>query len=96
MASTFYTFCHLANYDYPMAATHHTQMVTETLAKFMNFLIENGMDIKKSSIAAHSLGAQIAGLIGNKFEGQIDAIYGIDPAGPGFTMYVDLIITNRF
>lgn len=59
--SNFAHFYHLANYDYPMAATKHTQMVTETLAQFMNFLVENGMNIEKSSIAAHSLGAQIAG-----------------------------------
>lgn len=60
-----------------MAATKHTKMVTESFIKFMNSLIQSGMDISKVSIAGHSLGAQIAGLIGHEFEGKLDAIYGI-------------------
>lgn len=79
-------FHHLANYDYPKAATDHSKMVTESFVRFMNFLVQRGMDVQKTSIAGHSLGAQIAGLIGHKFGGKLEAIYGIDPAGPGFTI----------
>lgn len=49
----------LANYDYSIAAMRHTKMVADALEYFMQFLIENGMDITQVSIAAHSLGAQI-------------------------------------
>lgn len=66
----------LANYDYSVAAMQHTKMVTETLTNFMNYLILNGMDVTKASIAGHSLGAQIAGFIGQQFMGKLDSIYG--------------------
>lgn len=52
----------LANYDYSIAAMRHTKMVADALEYFMNFLIDNGMDIALVSITGHSLGAQI----GNK------------------------------
>lgn len=49
----------LANYDYSIAAMRHTKMVTDALEYFMQFLIDNGMEITQVSIAGHSLGAQI-------------------------------------
>lgn len=49
----------LANYDYSVAAMRHTKMVTDALVYFMQFLIDNGMNISQVSIAGHSLGAQI-------------------------------------
>lgn len=85
----------LANYDYPKAAIDHSKMVTESFVRFMNFLVQSGMNVQRTSIAAHSLGAQIAGLIGHKFGGKLEAIYGIDPAGPGFTIPKDYGIDAR-
>lgn len=67
----------LSNYNYPIAASEHTKLVANALFNFMHFLIEHGMNIEQVAIAGHSLGAQIAGLVGAKFEGKIDAIYGI-------------------
>ncbi|XP_031616461.1 phospholipase A1-like isoform X2 [Contarinia nasturtii] len=85
----------LANYDYSIAAMRHTKMVTDALEYFMQFLIDNEMEITQVSIAGHSLGAQIAGYIGEKFQGDIDSIYGLDPAGPGFTWPFDLGKSTR-
>lgn len=67
----------LANYDYSVAAMQHTKMVTEALAHFIDHFIANGMNVSQVSIAGHSLGAQIAGFIGQKFFGSLDSIYGI-------------------
>lgn len=67
----------LSNYIYPVAASGHTKMVADALVNFMHFLIKHGMNIEQVAIAGHSLGAQIAGLVGAKFDGKIDAIYGM-------------------
>ncbi|XP_055311609.1 phospholipase A1-like [Sitodiplosis mosellana] len=85
----------LANYDYSVAAMRHTKMVADALEYFVRFLIDNGVDIAKVKIAGHSLGSQIAGFIGEKFKGKIDSIYGLDPAGPGFTFPFDLGESTR-
>lgn len=49
----------LANYCYSIAAMRHTKIVTNALVGFMQYLIDNGIDIEQVSIAGHSLGAQI-------------------------------------
>lgn len=67
----------LSNYNYNIAASKHTKMVADALVNFMDFLIKHGMDIEQTAIAGHSLGAQVAGLVGAKFNGKIDAIYGM-------------------
>lgn len=66
----------LSNFNYNIAASIHTKMVANALVTFMHFLIEHGMNIEQTAIGGHSLGAQIAGLVGKKFDGKIDAIYG--------------------
>lgn len=60
------------------------------MQKFMLFLMEHGMALPLTSIAGHSLGAQIAAFVGRNFFGILYAIYGLDPAGPGFTCPFDL------
>lgn len=47
----------LANYDYSIAAMRHTKMVAKSLVYFMEFLIENGMNIPEVAIMGHSLGS---------------------------------------
>lgn len=46
----------LANYDYSIAAMHHTKDVADFVARFMKFLMKNGMDSRQVSIVGHSLG----------------------------------------
>lgn len=66
----------LANYDYSIAAMQHTKMVTSALSYFMEYLILNGMNVTQVSIVGHSLGAHIAGFIGQRFMGNLHSIYG--------------------
>lgn len=67
----------LANYDYSIAAFQHTKMVSNAISNFMRFLSKHGMNIEHVSIAGHSLGAQIAGLVGATWSGKIATIYGL-------------------
>lgn len=68
----------LANYDYSIAAVQHTRMVSKAISQFMLFLSQHGMNVEHVSIAGHSLGAQIAGLVGATWSGRIAAIYGFN------------------
>lgn len=68
---------HLASFDYSTASDKHIKLVAKYILKFAAFLTPNGMDIEKTSIAGHSLGAQIAGHVGTLFKGKVGAIYGI-------------------
>lgn len=68
----------LANYDYSVAALKNTKLVTDFLLAFIDFLVVNGINLKKVSIAGHSLGAQIAGFVGAQYKGILNAIYGMD------------------
>ncbi|KAG5885410.1 hypothetical protein JTB14_031432 [Gonioctena quinquepunctata] len=44
------------------------------------------LNLGKVKLVGHSLGAHISGCIGAAFDGQIDSIVGLDPAGPLFTI----------
>lgn len=66
----------LANYEYGIAACKHTKMVAKYLIYIFNFLVTQGMNMRHVSIAGHSLGAHIAGFIGQFYQGLINAIYG--------------------
>lgn len=66
----------LSNYEYAIAALVNTNMVAEYMIEFMNFLISNGMNVRLTAIAGHSLGAQIAGKVGRYYNGIMGAIFG--------------------
>lgn len=51
-------------------------IVADEIVQFMKFLSAHGMNINQSSIAGHRLSAYVAGLVGARFHGKIDAIYG--------------------
>lgn len=67
----------LAHFSYRITAKKHLKMVADASVQFMRFLIEHGMDIEHVSLAADSLAAHLAALIGQSFEGKLEAIYGI-------------------
>lgn len=77
----------LSNYEYAIAAMVNTEMVAKHMIAFMNFLITEGMDIKRVGIAGHSLGAQIAGKVGRYYQGLIDAIYGNESSNHCFVNF---------
>lgn len=66
----------LANFAYSKAALDHTKIVSAAVVRFIRFLTTRRMKIGQVSIAGHSLGAHIAGLVGASFKGRINAIYG--------------------
>lgn len=67
----------LAAFDYSTASSKNIKLVANHILNSVAFLIQNGMDIEKTSIAGHSLGAQIAGHVGTLFQGKVGAIYGL-------------------
>lgn len=66
----------MANYEYSVAALVNTKMVANYMIEFVDFLITRGMNVQHVAIAGHSLGAQVAGIVGRHYQGLIDAIYG--------------------
>lgn len=68
---------HMAKFDYKTASNQNIKLVAKHVSEFVDFLFKNGMKIEKTSIAGHSLGAQIAGHVGHSFDGKIGAIYGL-------------------
>lgn len=58
------------------------------IARLINFFSSNGFtQTSRVIIAGHSLGAHIAGLTGKRVtNGRIQAIFGLDPAGPLFSL----------
>lgn len=102
---------HLAKFRYFVSAMENVPMVSGYLTLFVGFLREAGIPLSRVTLVGHSLGAQISGQVGYNLNGQIGAIYGLDPAGPLFTApmdrgleyrldstdakYVQMILTSR-
>ncbi|CAG9811887.1 unnamed protein product [Chironomus riparius] len=60
----------------------------QVVGQFIDFLNENGfVQHNQVHIVGHSLGSHVAGHAGkNTFRGQLNAIFGTDPAGPLFNV----------
>jgi len=98
-----------ANQSYG-AASGSVGAVGARIAQYIDFLHQNGflVNFNRLIIAGHSLGAHIAGITGKRVgRGRVRAIFGLDPAGPGFTVanaggrfaagdgeYTEMIATN--
>ncbi|KAG5864681.1 hypothetical protein JTB14_009871 [Gonioctena quinquepunctata] len=56
------------------------------LGELIQVLIENNaLDLEKTMIVGHSLGAHVAGRAGATLKGRVSCIVGLDPAGPLFS-----------
>lgn len=63
----------------------HVSQVGEYVAAFIEFLgSEAEVSFDDIHILGHSLGAHVAGYIGNSVQKKIGRITGLDPAGPAF------------
>ncbi|XP_055386627.1 endothelial lipase-like [Condylostylus longicornis] len=95
--------------EYALASTS-VNGVGRLIGKFINFLNSNGISYDNIYIIGHSLGAHVAGAVGDFIQPhKINTIYGLDPAGIGFigllpqyrlspndATYVEVIITDMF
>lgn len=69
-----------------VTARNRVPQVADVLARLLNFLVSNGSTaFNRVNIAGHSLGAHIAGLTGKRTN-RIQVIFGLDPAGPLFSL----------
>lgn len=85
----------LSHYSYRLTAKKHLKMVADASIQFMRFLMQHGMDIEHVTLAADSLSAHLAALIGQAFDGKLEAIISMDPAALGFTFPYDVGIDLR-
>lgn len=71
-----------------VTARNRVPQVGTVIASFLDFLVQNGFtNLNRVFIAGHSLGAHIAGITGKRVtSGRIQAIFGLDPAGPLFSI----------
>ncbi|XP_074041914.1 lipase member H-like isoform X2 [Leptinotarsa decemlineata] len=72
----------LKTYLEAFAAVPDVGRITGELIKVL--IANHGLTINRIFIIGHSLGAHVAGRIGEDFEGNLPLIVGLDPAGPGF------------
>ncbi|XP_068929162.1 lipase member I-like [Petaurus breviceps papuanus] len=65
-------------------AIQRTWTVSEILKDYIKKMRKYGISLQSFHFIGVSLGAHIAGYLGNQFGGLLGRITGIDPAGPGF------------
>lgn len=99
----------LAGLDYLTAALN-CEPIGKFSAKFVDFLVGQGLRLSSLHIIGISLGAQIAGMTGKNMKtGKAKRVTGLDPAGPLFQVFpkslkigvgdgefVDILHTNAF
>ncbi|XP_072747044.1 pancreatic triacylglycerol lipase-like [Anoplolepis gracilipes] len=88
-------------------ASQRVGIVGQFVSTMIDFLEEQGMDLSKTLLVGHSLGAHIVGLAARNAQGKVNFVVGLDPAFPGFSLagpgsrisyddaqYVEIIHTN--
>ncbi|XP_076392687.1 phospholipase A1 VesT1.02-like [Megachile rotundata] len=58
--------------------------MSKYVASMIDFLETQGMDLSKTTIVGHSLGAHIAGLSSYYAKNKVNYVVALDPAGPNF------------
>ncbi|KAK2587639.1 hypothetical protein KPH14_003762 [Odynerus spinipes] len=88
-------------------ASSRVKMVGQYVAKMLDFLVEEGLDLSTTTMVGHSLGAHVVGLGAHYAKSTVNYVVGLDPALPGFATagvgsriskgdasYVEIIHTN--
>ncbi|KAM0729937.1 Pancreatic lipase-related protein 2 [Formica fusca] len=88
-------------------ASNRVIMVGQFVSTMIDFLEKQGIDLSKTILIGHSLGAHVVGLAARNAQGEVGFVVGLDPAFPGFSLagpgsrissddakYVEIIHTN--
>ncbi|KAK2540982.1 Lipi [Columba guinea] len=66
-------------------AVENCRKVAEILKNYIDQMLVDGASLDTIYMIGVSLGAHIAGFVGQKYNGKVGRITGLDPAGPSFT-----------
>ncbi|KAJ8683778.1 hypothetical protein QAD02_019570 [Eretmocerus hayati] len=66
-------------------ARTHVPDVAKYVAKMIDFLEDQGINLNYTTLAGHSLGAHVMGLAAYNAKGEVNYVVGLDPALPLFT-----------
>ncbi|NXH19320.1 LIPHA Lipase, partial [Bucco capensis] len=68
-----------------ITAVENCRKVAEILKNYIDQMLVDGASLDTMYVIGVSLGAHIAGFVGQKYNGKLGRITGLDPAGPSFT-----------
>ncbi|KFQ34761.1 Lipase member H, partial [Merops nubicus] len=68
-----------------ITAVENCRKVAEILKNYVDQMLVDGASLDTMYMIGVSLGAHIAGFVGQKYDGKLGRITGLDPAGPSFT-----------